>query len=96
MAGLRTGATSTVMIGDSTWDAQAAGKLGVPTFAVRTGGFLRHRTVRRRCAVYDSLSGLQADLAGSSPATDQGSANPFAQAPGHSRKRTCACAAAVA
>jgi phosphoglycolate phosphatase-like HAD superfamily hydrolase len=51
------------MIGDSTWDAQAAGKLGVPTFAVRTGGFsgteLRDAGA---IAVYDSLSGLQADL----------------------------------
>jgi len=85
------------MIGDSTWDAQAAGKLGVPTFAVRTGGFSNTELCGAGAiAVYDSLSGLQADLAGSSPATDQGSANPFAQAPGHSRKRTCACAAAVA
>jgi HAD superfamily hydrolase (TIGR01549 family) len=31
--------SSGVMIGDSTWDAVAAGKLGVPTIAVRTGGF---------------------------------------------------------
>ncbi len=56
-------ATSAVMIGDSTWDARAAGKLGVPTFAVRTGGFsdteLRDAGA---IAVYDSLSGLQADL----------------------------------
>lgn len=28
-----------VMIGDSTWDCIAAGKLGIPTLAVRTGGF---------------------------------------------------------
>lgn len=28
-----------VMIGDSTWDCLAAGKLGIPTLAVRTGGF---------------------------------------------------------
>jgi phosphoglycolate phosphatase-like HAD superfamily hydrolase len=27
------------MIGDSTWDCIAAGKLGVPSLAVRTGGF---------------------------------------------------------
>jgi phosphoglycolate phosphatase-like HAD superfamily hydrolase len=59
----KVGATSAVMIGDSTWDAQAAGKLGVPTFAVRTGGFsgteLRDAGA---IAVYDSLAGLQADL----------------------------------
>jgi HAD superfamily hydrolase (TIGR01549 family) len=30
---------SAVMIGDSTWDCVAAGKLGVPSLAVRTGGF---------------------------------------------------------
>ena len=56
-------ATSAVMIGDSTWDARAAGKLGVPTFAVRTGGFsdteLRDAGA---VAVYDSLASLQADL----------------------------------
>jgi hypothetical protein len=52
-------------------------KLGVPTFAVRTGGFSDTELCGARAiAVYDSLSGLQADLAGSSPATDQGSANP--------------------
>ena len=42
---------------------QSSGKLGVPTFAVRTGGFsdteLRDAGA---IAVYDSLSGLQADL----------------------------------
>ena len=30
---------SGVMVGDSTWDCIAAGKLGVPSLAVRTGGF---------------------------------------------------------
>src|SRR5437773_78577 len=59
----KVGATSAVMVGDSTWDARAAGKLGVPTFAVRTGGFsgteLRDAGA---VAVYDSLAGLQADL----------------------------------
>ena len=32
------GATG-VMIGDSTWDCIAAGQLGIPTLALRTGGF---------------------------------------------------------
>ncbi len=27
------------MVGDSTWDCLAAGKIGIPTIAVRTGGF---------------------------------------------------------
>ena len=59
----KVGAGSAVMIGDSTWDARAAGKLGVPTFAVRTGGFsdteLRDAGA---IAVYDSLASLQASL----------------------------------
>ncbi len=84
------------MVGDSTWDAQAAGKLGVPTFAVRTGGFsdteLRDAGA---IAVYDSLSGLQADLGRIIARNRPGSANPGPQAPGRSRRRTCACAAAV-
>jgi HAD superfamily hydrolase (TIGR01509 family) len=28
-----------VMVGDTTWDVEAAGRAGVPTIAVRTGGF---------------------------------------------------------
>jgi phosphoglycolate phosphatase-like HAD superfamily hydrolase len=56
-------ATSAVMIGDSTWDARAAGKLGVPTFAVRTGGFSDTELHDAGAvAVYDSLASLQADL----------------------------------
>jgi phosphoglycolate phosphatase-like HAD superfamily hydrolase len=40
-----------------------AGKLGVPTFAVRTGGFSEAELCGAGAiAVYDSLSGLQADL----------------------------------
>jgi HAD superfamily hydrolase (TIGR01509 family) len=32
-------ADDAVMVGDTTWDVEAAGKAGVPTLAVRTGGF---------------------------------------------------------
>jgi HAD superfamily hydrolase (TIGR01509 family) len=32
-------ADDAVMVGDTTWDVEAAGKAGVPTIAVRTGGF---------------------------------------------------------
>ena len=40
-----------------------AGKLGVPTFAMRTGGFSDTELCGAGAiAVYDSLSGLQADL----------------------------------
>jgi HAD superfamily hydrolase (TIGR01549 family) len=55
--------TSGVMIGDSTWDAIAAGKLGVPTIAVQTGGFSVEE-LRQAGAkwVYDSLTALRDDL----------------------------------
>ena len=33
------GADSAVMVGDTPWDVKAAAKAGVPTIAVRTGGF---------------------------------------------------------
>jgi HAD superfamily hydrolase (TIGR01509 family) len=56
-------ARDAVMIGDATWDAIAAGKLGIPTYAVRTGGFsseeLREAGAR---GVYDSLAALRDDL----------------------------------
>lgn len=35
----KVGGSTGVMVGDSTWDCIAAGKLGIPTLAVRTGGF---------------------------------------------------------
>ena len=51
------------MIGDSTWDAAAAERAGLATYAVRTGGFsveeLREAGARQ---VYDSLADLHADL----------------------------------
>lgn len=56
-------ATTAVMIGDSTWDARAALKLDVPTYAVRTGGFSAEElSDAGAAAVYDSLAALQADL----------------------------------
>lgn len=54
---------SAVMIGDSTWDFVAAGKLDVPGIAVRTGGFsppeLQQAGALR---VYDSLTELRDGL----------------------------------
>jgi phosphoglycolate phosphatase len=35
----RVGASSAVMVGDTSWDVQAANELDVPTVCVRTGGF---------------------------------------------------------
>jgi HAD superfamily hydrolase (TIGR01549 family) len=56
-------ATAAVMIGDSTWDAKAAVKLNVPTYAVRTGGFSAEElSAAGAAAVYDSLAAMQADL----------------------------------
>ncbi|MEV7625228.1 HAD family hydrolase [Actinoplanes sp. NPDC089786] len=53
------GATG-VMIGDSTWDCVAAGKLGVPTLAVRTGGFsVEELTEAGAARVFDSLIDLR-------------------------------------
>ncbi len=52
-----------VMIGDSTWDCIAAGKLDVPTLSVRTGGFSTEELVQAGAiAVYDSLTALRDDL----------------------------------
>ncbi len=52
-----------VMIGDSTFDSIAAGKLNVPTIAVRTGGFsVEELREAGAIAVYDSLIELRNDL----------------------------------
>ncbi len=52
-----------VMIGDSTWDAIAAGKLDVPTIAVQTGGFsIEELQEAGAVAVYDSLVALREHL----------------------------------
>jgi HAD superfamily hydrolase (TIGR01549 family) len=52
-----------VLVGDSTWDAVAAGHLDVPTIAVRTGGFsVDELRGAGAVAVYDSLGELYADL----------------------------------
>lgn len=59
----KVGAGSAVMVGDSTWDAAAAHRAGIPSVAVLTGGFsedeLREAGAR---AVYDSLVALNDDL----------------------------------
>lgn len=52
-----------VMIGDATWDAEAAKRAGIPAVAVRTGGFsddeLRNAGA---VGVYHSLADLEANL----------------------------------
>jgi phosphoglycolate phosphatase-like HAD superfamily hydrolase len=52
--------SSGVMVGDSTWDCIAAGKLGVPTIAVRTGGFSADELTDAGAAqVFESLDELR-------------------------------------
>ena len=54
---------SGVMIGDSVYDVLAAGKLGIPTIAVRTGGFGADELQDAGAAhVFDSLDELHAAL----------------------------------
>ncbi|MBA3619812.1 MAG: HAD family hydrolase [Acidothermales bacterium] len=52
-----------VAIGDTTWDAVAAGKLEVPSIAVRTGGFSAEELREAGAGwVYESLDALREDL----------------------------------
>ena len=52
-----------VMIGDSTWDCIAAGKLGVPSLAVRTGGFSVEELEQAGASrVFESLAELRDSL----------------------------------
>jgi HAD superfamily hydrolase (TIGR01549 family) len=54
---------SGVMIGDSTWDCIAAGKLGVPALAVPTGGFSVEELIDAGAErVFDSLRELAEKL----------------------------------
>lgn len=58
-------AAEVVTIGDSVWDCAAAGKLGIPAVAVRTGGFgAEELTAAGAVAVYDDLPALRANLDG--------------------------------
>ncbi|MBA3309669.1 MAG: HAD family hydrolase [Nocardioidaceae bacterium] len=52
-----------VMIGDSTWDAKAAGRAGLATYALRTGGFsIDELTAAGARKVYESLDEIHDDL----------------------------------
>lgn len=53
------GAGDVLVIGDSTWDCEAAGRLGARSLAVRTGGFSRSELLDAGAAeVYDTLPEL--------------------------------------
>ena len=52
-----------VMIGDSTWDIEAATRAGLETIAVLTGGFSKAELVDSGAAgVYESVEVLMADI----------------------------------
>jgi phosphoglycolate phosphatase-like HAD superfamily hydrolase len=51
------------MVGDTTWDIEAAKRAGVETIAVRTGGFGRDELEEAgAAAVYDSVAELRERL----------------------------------
>jgi HAD superfamily hydrolase (TIGR01549 family) len=59
----KAGGGPAVMVGDSTWDSEAAKRAGLPTVAVLTGGFSEQelRDAGAKC-VFPSLSELLANL----------------------------------
>jgi HAD superfamily hydrolase (TIGR01549 family) len=60
----KAGGGEAVMIGDSTWDCEAAKRAGLPTVAVLTGGFSEGELSDAGAArVFPSLSDLLANLA---------------------------------
>lgn len=59
----KVGAEQAVAVGDSTWDCEAAGRLGLVSYALRTGGFSPEELRAAGAAeVYDDLPALAADL----------------------------------
>jgi len=59
----KVGATSAVVVGDSTWDVIAASKLGLETIALRTGGFSGEELLEAGAsAVFESLVHLHQDI----------------------------------
>lgn len=59
----KAGGGAAIAFGDSTWDAVAAGRLGVPAIALRTGGFSPEELREAGAAeVFESLDDLRADL----------------------------------
>ena len=59
----KAGARDAVMVGDSTWDIEAAGNAGIPTLAVLTGGFSETELRERgAAAVFESIAELRERL----------------------------------
>lgn len=61
----KVGGTDAVMVGDSVFDAHAAGRLGIPTLGIRTGGFSVSELLEAGALqVFDSLVSLRRSLDG--------------------------------
>jgi HAD superfamily hydrolase (TIGR01509 family) len=59
----KAGREDAVMVGDRTWDCEAASKAGVPTIAVLTGGFAEAELSQAgAAAVFDSVDDLRRRL----------------------------------
>ncbi|MTD59623.1 HAD family hydrolase [Amycolatopsis pithecellobii] len=59
----KAGESQGVVIGDSVWDCQAAGRIGLPSVAVRTGGFGEQELLDNGASrVYEDLHQLREDL----------------------------------
>jgi phosphoglycolate phosphatase-like HAD superfamily hydrolase len=59
----RAGSGPAVAVGDATWDCEAAERLGVPSYGLRTGGFsVEELRAAGAQEVYDDLPSLTADL----------------------------------
>ena len=59
----KAGGGEAVMVGDSTWDVEAARRAGIPTVAVLTGGYSEQELRDAgAAAVFDSLDALRAEL----------------------------------
>ncbi len=55
----KAGSEDAVMVGDSVWDVEAANRAGIPTIAVRTGGFgVEELTGAGAACTFDSLGEL--------------------------------------
>jgi HAD superfamily hydrolase (TIGR01549 family) len=59
----KVGTRDAVMVGDTPWDVKAAGKAGIETTCVVTGGFSKQELEEAgAAAVYESLGALREDL----------------------------------
>jgi phosphoglycolate phosphatase-like HAD superfamily hydrolase len=63
MARRKAGGGAAVLVGDSTWDCEAARRAGVQTIAVLTGGFSEQELLDAGAVcVYESIDGLRRSL----------------------------------